>query len=90
MATISEEIREAMASDEGKDMIADMIRDDHALNNLIRDVAAIEGKNVDLVEFKNQNMSILEDGLDNMDGQDLLSNMLNNLSNSLGKTRQDS
>ena len=71
-------------------MLADMLRDDHALNTLIRFAADSEGKNVDLVKFKSQNMRILEDGLDNMDGQDLLSNMLNNLSNSLGKTRQDS
>ncbi len=89
MATLSEEISESMASDEFKDLFAAILNNDD-LNNMIRDVTALEDKSVDLVEFKNQNMSILEDGLDNMDGQDLLSNMLNNLSNSLGKTRQDS
>ncbi len=90
MATLSEEISESMASDEWKNMLSDMMQNDGPLNDLIRTVAAIEGKSIDLVDFKNRNMRMLVDDADNMDGRDLTYNMLNNLSNSLGKTRQDS
>ncbi len=72
-------IRETIISDEFKDTLADLLRND-AIDNLIHDITTLERKSIDIEEFKRRNLGILDDIVDYRDEGDFICNMVNNLS----------